>query len=242
MIHWIFSFAEMCHPHGASDSHLPVKGTFLVGRDAPQEELVLAQSAATSSPERPAAPPSLGCIVLRHRRRREPALPASSLPRCPVGYTAPPCLRQKRSAHLARSFLCPSLAIAPRMLRQWCHGLPTIRLGWLGIMVGPKAPQTQTPTAPSWWVDVRSAFSGVRHEMLCDLLHHYIIFSSNAAVKSQFSSVIVRWLVGIGIKVLTAIMDFDVADRQEEPAMLLRAGQRQTKGYLRGGSRELESA
>jgi hypothetical protein len=37
-------------------------------------------------------------------------------------------------------------------------------------------------------------------------------------------------LVGIGIKVLTAMMDFDVADRQEEPAMLLRAGQRQTKG------------
>jgi hypothetical protein len=27
-------------------------------------------------------------------------------------------------------------------------------------------------------------------------------------------------------------MDFDVADQQEEPAMLLRAGQRQTKGHL----------
>jgi hypothetical protein len=53
---------------------------------------------------------------------------------------------------------------------------------------------------------------------------------------------IVGWLEGNGIKVLTAIMDFDVADRQEEPAMLLRAGQRQTKGYLRGGSRELEPA
>jgi hypothetical protein len=39
-----------------------------------------------------------------------------------------------------------------------------------------------------------------------------------------------------------ALLDFDMADRQEEPAMLLRAGQRQTKGYLRGGSRELESA
>jgi hypothetical protein len=38
------------------------------------------------------------------------------------------------------------------------------------------------------------------------------------------------------------MMDFDVADRQEEPAMLLRAGRRQTKAYLRGGSRELESA
>jgi hypothetical protein len=62
--------------------------------------------------------------------------------------------------------------------------------------------------------------------------------------RSQYPelAVVVRWLVGIGIKVLTAIMDFDVADRQEEPAMLLSAGQRQTKGYLRGGSRELESA
>jgi len=37
-------------------------------------------------------------------------------------------------------------------------------------------------------------------------------------------------------------MDFDVADRQEEPTMLLRAGQRQTRGYFRGGARELESA
>ena len=63
--------------------------------------------------------------------------------------------------------------------------------------------------------------------------------TTGAQASSDFAAalrqVIVRWLVGIGTKVLTAIMDFEVADRQEERAMLLRAGQRQTKGYFRGG-------
>jgi hypothetical protein len=79
----------------------------------------------------------------------------------------------------SRSWMRPSLVTMNEVL-------PPTRSRPLAGRVPPsrrKEAQTQTPAAPWWWADVRSAFSSLCREMLCVAPCTYIIRFLGAVVK-----------------------------------------------------------